>query len=163
MYEWINQPEQAERLLADVLKIDPKHAPAANDLGYMWADRGVHMDESEKLIRQALEVEPDNSAYLDSLGWVLYKRGRFEEARSYLQKSIDLMDFPDAVVLDHLGDALYRLDKQDDAGKAWKRAQERLADVRSEREEYVKLRLELRSKLQQLEAKQAVKTAPILP
>ncbi|MFI5378598.1 MAG: tetratricopeptide repeat protein [Tepidisphaerales bacterium] len=163
MYEWINQSEATEKVLGDVLKLDPKHAPAANDLGYMWADRGLHMDESEKLIRQALEVEPDNSAYLDSLGWVLYKRGRFEEARQYLQKAVDLMDFPDAVVLDHLGDALYRLDRQEDAEKTWKRAQERLADVRSEREEYAKRRLDLRAKLQQVNAKQTVKTAPILP
>src|SRR5262249_54504167 len=60
-----------------------------NDLGYIWADNDMKLDEAEKMIRKALDLDKkrraanpkldpdedrDNGAYLDSLGWVLFKK-----------------------------------------------------------------------------------------
>jgi Tfp pilus assembly protein PilF len=162
MYEIIDQSTSTETVLGEVLKLDPRHAPAANDLGYMWADRGHNLDQSEQLIRQALEVEPENSAYLDSLGWVLYKRGKFDDARTWLAKAVDVADFPDPIVLDHLADTLYRLNQHTDARATWERAAKRLTELDSTRAELTQLRGELRRKLAQIEADRPVDVAPLV-
>src|SRR5439155_402128 len=92
----------------DVLKVDPKNAPAMNYLGYSWADRGIHLEEAEKLLREAVSQEPESGAYLDSLGWVRLKRGDPSEARRFLELAVQ--HSPDPLIYDHLGDA-YLADK----------------------------------------------------
>lgn len=163
LFDLVDQPLRIEQLLQQALKIDPKHAPAANDLGYMWADRGNNLDESEKLIRQAVELEPSNSAFMDSLGWVLYKRGKIEEAKSFLSRAVEIADFPDPIILDHLGDALYRLKETDAAVISWNKALNRIEEMRTTREDILKVRLEINKKLRQHSQNQPVETAPLNP
>ena len=63
----------AEAVFRELLALRPDFAPALNYLGYMNADRGVHLEEALALIEKAVALEPDNGSYLDSLGWVLYR------------------------------------------------------------------------------------------
>ena len=99
---------------------------AYNYLGYMWADKGVHLQESLELIQEALKLDPDNGAYLDSLGWVLYRLGRYDEALPYLRHAVETLQKEDrqddATVLDHLAEVLLKLGKRDEAILALKRA-----------------------------------------
>src|SRR5258708_19475087 len=96
----MDQVEKAAEQLRSLLSEDPDNPTYNNDLGYIWADHDMNLEESEKLIRKAIEeerklqkkVQPDikpedikdNSSYLDSLGWVLYKQRKFKEATEYL-------------------------------------------------------------------------------
>jgi tetratricopeptide (TPR) repeat protein len=160
LYGRINQKDTEEQLLKKVVELDPKNAPASNDLGYGWADEGKNLARAEDLIRVAVAAEPDNQSFLDSLGWVLYKRGKFPEALTCFEKAIGPATRPDPVVLDHMGDVLYRLSKQDQAVKQWKRAQERLKQMVSDREDLKKLRLQLMQKVRQQEQGQPVEVAP---
>jgi Tfp pilus assembly protein PilF len=160
LYEMVQHRETTETVLIEVLKLDPRHPIANNDLGYMWTDEGRNLEKAEGMIRIAVEAEPDNSAFLDSLGWLLYKRGKFEEASVRLQEAVSQGDRPDPVVLDHLADALYRLKKGSEAGKTWKQAMDRLRQTRSDREDLRKLQLELKRKLQQSDAGKSVEVAP---
>src|SRR5690606_26453826 len=89
LYGVIDRPHTTNEVLQQVIELDPTHAPAANDLGYSWADEGIHLQRAEELVRLAVKTEPDNHSFLDSLGWVLYKRGDFEPARRYLQQAVD--------------------------------------------------------------------------
>jgi hypothetical protein len=59
-----------------------------------------------------------------------------------------------------MGDVLYRLSKQDQALKQWKRAEERLKQMVSDREDLKKLRLQLMQKVRQQEQGQPVEVAP---
>jgi len=162
LYDRIDQKRTSEQVLEEVVRIDPRHAAAANDLGYTWADQGRNLDRAESLIRVAVKEEPDNQSFLDSLGWVLYKRGKFDEARQYLQQAIGAGNRPDPVVLDHLGDALYRLSEKIEASKQWQRSLERLGETDpAERDDLKELRLQLRQKLQQDQKGQPVTVAPI--
>lgn len=95
--------DAAAEQFQEILKLDPKHAPSLNYLGYSWAERGMKLEEAEKLLRQALAIDPDNGAYLDSLGWIRFKRGEACDARQYLERAAHLSG--DAVILEHLGDA----------------------------------------------------------
>jgi predicted Zn-dependent protease len=161
LYERIDQRPTTELVLQDVLKLDPRHAPAGNDLGYTLADEGKELDRAESLIRMAVEVEPDNTSYLDSLGWVLYKRGKFDEARKLLEQACEPLDSADPVVLDHLADTLYRLERLDEAKQMWQRTRQRLTDA-GQRDDLAELKPKLDSKLKQLDASQPVDVAPVV-
>ena len=113
---------KAEKILEEILREDPDDAEANNDLGYLWADRGVNLGRAEKMIRKAVAHEPTNAAYLDSLGWVLYRLGRLAEAVKYLEKAVQAERGDDPVLHDHLGDVYLKLDRPRDAERAWKRA-----------------------------------------
>jgi tetratricopeptide (TPR) repeat protein len=159
LYAGVGEKKTAEDVLQQVIRLDPAHAGACNDLGFSWADEGKNLERAETLIRVAVTAEPDNQSFLDSLGWVLYKRGQFNEARQYLEQAIDPATTPDPVVLDHLGDALYRLSLPKDAVKQWQRALKGIGPT--EREDLKPLGLQLRKKIQQADAKQTVDVAPV--
>lgn len=106
----------AEQRLELVLDEFPDDASALNDLGYLWADQGKHLERAHRMIRQAVEKEPENAAYRDSLGWVLFRRGKVREAIPELEKAAAAE--PDPTVLEHLGDA-YRADGQAEKAAQW--------------------------------------------
>jgi tetratricopeptide (TPR) repeat protein len=160
VYGQIGQKEMEEKLLEEVIHLDPQNAPASNDLGYTWADMGKNLEQAEGLIRLAVEAEPDNQSFLDSLGWVLYKRSKFSEALGYFEKAIGPASRPDPVVLDHMGDVLYRLSQPESAAKQWQRAKDRLDQSQSSREDLKNLRLQLLQKLHQQQNGQPVDVAP---
>jgi predicted Zn-dependent protease len=161
LYARIGQRETTEQILQDVIRLDPAHPGANNDLGYTWADEGKNLLRAESMIRVAIATEPDNHSFLDSLGWVLYKRGQFPAARQALQAAVSAAVSPDPVVLDHLGDVLYRLNLTSEAAKQWRRSQERLGSEQNERDELKQLKLQLQQKLKQVDSGQPVKVAPI--
>jgi len=115
---------RAEEWLEQVLDEFPDDVGASNDLGYLWADQGRHLQRALKMIRLAVEAQPDNLAYRDSLGWVFYRLGRFDEAVAELEKAAVENDNhpPDAVILDHLGDAYLKTGQVEKAKNAWRRA-----------------------------------------
>jgi tetratricopeptide (TPR) repeat protein len=115
---------QAVEWLEQVLDEYPEDPGALNDLGYLWAERGVHLQRALQMTQQAVAAEPDNKAYRDSLGWAYYRLGRYEEALKELEVATTGApgDGPDGVLLDHLGDTLHKLGRQDEAIAAWKRA-----------------------------------------
>ena len=71
-----------------VLKIDGNYAPAANDLAYLYADRGEKLDEALALAKRAQQLIPDNPDVEDTLGWVYLKRGALLLANRHLQNAI---------------------------------------------------------------------------
>ena len=115
------QLDQAEEWLEQVLDEFPEDIGALNDLGYLWADRGVHLHRSLEMTQKAVAAEPDNKAYRDSLGWAFYRLGRFDEAVKELEAAVK-DEGADGVILDHLGDAYLKADQQEKAIATWRRA-----------------------------------------
>jgi len=112
----------AEEWLEQVLDEFPDDASALNDLGYLWADEGKHLERAHRMIRRAIQHEPDNAAYRDSLGWVLFRQGKVGEALPELEKAAAME--PDPTVLEHLGDAYRAGARADKAKQAWRKAAE---------------------------------------
>ena len=81
--------DAAEKAFRDVLAADPENAGAMNYLGYMFADRGIRLDEAQQLISKALDLEPGNGAYEDSLGWVYYRQNKLDQAADELRLAVD--------------------------------------------------------------------------
>jgi len=96
--------DEAEDHLRRVVEGAPRFAPALNYLGYLWIERGEHLDQAIGLVREAVRLEPDNGAYVDSLGWGEFQRGRFGRAVALLERATRL-EPGDATILEHLGDA----------------------------------------------------------
>ena len=120
MYERIKNFDGAEAEFRKVLELNADNAGALNYLGYMYADRGVRLEEAQKLISRALELEPDNGAYLDSLGWVYYRQNRLDEAEHALVRALSKKEIGgDPTVHDHLGDVYFKLGKTKDAITQW--------------------------------------------
>ncbi|MEZ5401596.1 MAG: tetratricopeptide repeat protein [Bryobacteraceae bacterium] len=118
MYEKMKKNEQSEAEFRKLLELNPKSASALNYLGYMWADRNVHLAEASEMIEKALELEPGNGAYLDSLGWVRFRQGRLEDAEKYLREAMTSSG-KDPTIHDHLADVLAKAGNWKEAVRHW--------------------------------------------
>jgi tetratricopeptide (TPR) repeat protein len=113
-----NDAEKAFRKALDLQKDDPA---VLNYLGYMFADRGVRLEEAESLVEKAVKADPTNGAYLDSLGWVYFKQNRLDLAEQYLKKAIVFVN-SDSSIHDHMGDLYSKTRRYDDARNEWNKA-----------------------------------------
>jgi tetratricopeptide (TPR) repeat protein len=152
--------DKAEQHLQILLKQYPTEAKYNNDLGFIWADHDMHLDEAEQMIRKALDedrkkrheggskLDPDNdkdnAAYLDSLGWVLYKKKKYEEAKPYLQKAVEDKEGQHVEIYDHLGEVYRALGQNADAIAAWKKAVEVTGTTRREQDRKVEVEKKLK-------------------
>jgi len=114
---------EAEKIFQKLLEGRPNDSAAQNYLGYMWADRGVRLEEARALLEKAVAREPRNGAYLDSLGWVYFRLGRLEAAASYLSAAKQ-REPDDPTIEEHLGDLSERRGQVEKAIVHWERALE---------------------------------------
>jgi tetratricopeptide (TPR) repeat protein len=121
MYQNVKRFADAERVLREMLAVDPTNADALNVLGYMLANNNDRLDEAIRLVNQALQKDPGNAAYLDSLGWAHFKKGNLAEAEKYLTEAVAKMP-KNAEVLDHVGDLHARRSRWKEAIDYWTQA-----------------------------------------
>jgi tetratricopeptide (TPR) repeat protein len=113
-----NDAEKAFRKALDFQKDDPA---VLNYLGFMYADRGIHLDEAESMTQKAIQSDPTNGAYLDSLGWVYFKENRLDRAEEYLKKAIIFLG-TDSSIHDHLGDVYFKTKRYEEARTEWNKS-----------------------------------------
>ena len=92
----LNEMERWKEAIAayrEAIELREEDAAARNNLAYLFAERGINLEEALELADQALEAEPANGNFLDTKGWVLYRLDRPEEALGYLQRALGI--FPD--------------------------------------------------------------------
>ncbi|XVJ58306.1 MAG: hypothetical protein HEQ23_02465 [Tepidisphaera sp.] len=135
---------QAAELYEISLELDPDHAIAMNDYGYMLlehapVDTAERRDKIEKLLEKAYQADPTSYNIVDSLGWLRYLQGRLEDdankgaiegagALSLLRRAFELQqreeDFSlDPFIVDHLGDALWVSGDKEKAAACWQQAE----------------------------------------
>ena len=115
--------EKAAELLKQSIELDPADsAQACNYLGYMWADRGEHLDEAGELIKKALEIRKDEPSYIDSLGWFHFKKGEYETALKLLLRAAETIKPEDGVVFDHVADTYQAMGRTAEAMNYWQKA-----------------------------------------
>ena len=122
-YERLGQFEDAEREFQWIIEKSPDHALALNYLGYMYADKGIKLNEALPMIEKAVSLDPENGAFLDSYAWVLYKLGRYTEALTQMKKALEY-DQSDPVLYDHQGDIYTALTSYELAKQSWTKALE---------------------------------------
>jgi TonB family protein len=112
---------QSEAEYREILKLEPNHALALNNLGYSLLERNVNLEEAIELIQRAVSIEPNNDAYLDSLGWAYFKAGKLADAEKYLTQAASINN-TSAELREHLGDLYYKQGRLDLAKETWQKA-----------------------------------------
>ncbi|MNQ42343.1 tetratricopeptide repeat protein [compost metagenome] len=115
LYERQNRLADLERMLRQVIALDPDHAHAYNALGYTLADHNQRLPEALDLITQALELSPNDPFILDSMGWVKFRMGDSAAAADYLRRAYSVR--PEADIAAHLAEVLWSQGKRDQAAE----------------------------------------------
>jgi tetratricopeptide (TPR) repeat protein len=159
VYVDLNEIDKSAEQLKALLTKHPDNPTFNNDLGYIWADHDMNLDEAEKLIRKALdedrklrkkarslkpEADHDNAAYLDSLGWVLYKQKRYKEAKQPLLRAVqDKDEGQHTEIYEHLGDVYMALGERSAAIATYKKAVKVAGPSRREQEQKARVEKKL--------------------
>jgi tetratricopeptide (TPR) repeat protein len=117
IYELAGDIPKAREAYERVLAINPRFAPAANNLAWIHSEHGGEREKALALAQTAKDVAPDDPRISDTLGWILYRRGAYQRALALLQESAaQLPDNPQ--VQYHLGMAYAQVGNQANARKA---------------------------------------------
>ncbi|MCS7089713.1 MAG: tetratricopeptide repeat protein [Verrucomicrobiota bacterium] len=101
----------ARKVYERILEIQPRYAPALNNLAWLLAEYLDELDRAYELARQAVDLRPDEPASSDTLGWILFKRGEYNRALPLLQESARRLP-EEAEVQFHLGMTHYMLGEE---------------------------------------------------
>jgi tetratricopeptide (TPR) repeat protein len=126
LYERNQRLNDTERLLREVIALDPGHAHSYNALGYSFADRNQRLPEALKLITRALEISPNDPFIMDSMGWIKFRLGDYAAAVQYLEKAYRVR--PEADIAAHLGEVLWVAGQPEAAKEYLKKGLEKEAD-----------------------------------
>jgi Flp pilus assembly protein TadD len=100
-----------------VLALNPRFAPAANNLAVLYSEHGGDMEKALELAQRAKEASPDDPRVSDTLGWILYKRGVYQRALALFKESATKLPGEPAIQY-RLGLASMKVGDRDGARKA---------------------------------------------
>ncbi|MGO8751158.1 MAG: tetratricopeptide repeat protein [Thermoguttaceae bacterium] len=112
--------DEAEAIYRGILKNDPNHRLALNNLAAILALRGKQLDEAQRLIDRAIELAGPATNLLDSRAIVYLARGEFEEAFKEIEEAI--ADAPSPMLLFHKAEILGAMNRKTEAAAALKEA-----------------------------------------
>ena len=113
--------EEAIKVYATAVSGTGNAPVAANNLAFIYAERGTNLDEALQLATAAKQRLPNDPSVDDTIGWIYYKKGMANLAVKPFEES--LKKRPDqAEVLFHLGLAYAKLDEKAKARDALERA-----------------------------------------
>jgi tetratricopeptide (TPR) repeat protein len=113
--------DEAVPVFRRLIEGHPDNPTSLNYLGYMFADKGVNLEEALALIQRAVKLDPTSGAYLDSLGWIHFRLGNLDLAEKHLTEAARLEPY-DATVHEHLGDLFAARGDRAKAEEAYLRA-----------------------------------------
>jgi tetratricopeptide (TPR) repeat protein len=116
--EKLDKIDEMEKLLREVIALQPDYQHAYNALGYSLADRKLRLPEARELVKKALQIAPNDPFILDSLGWVEFRSGNLSKAAKILEGAYESRQ--DAEIAAHLGEVLWSMGQQDKARAIWK-------------------------------------------
>lgn len=106
-YYDINKTSGCEHYYRLALALLPDDPRILNELGYIYADNGIKLDQALKLLHRAVYLCPNDPMIVDSLGWAQYKHGDYKSAIDNLRYAVSLApDNPDLRY--HLGAAFLK-------------------------------------------------------
>ena len=111
----------AQTYYEEALRINPKFAPAANNLAYILAEQDKDLNKALELAKLAKEKLPNDPGVMDTMGWVYFKRGLYDSAIIEHADSLDkIPENPTAHY--HLGMAYYKKGEKEKARVQFERA-----------------------------------------
>lgn len=77
-----------EAVYKKILTISPNNPHALNNLGFLYAEYGVHRELAQSMVQRAVDQMPDNPGFRDSLGWAAFKNSQIDKAVQELEKAV---------------------------------------------------------------------------
>ena len=90
MAESAGHKDQARPLYEQILKIQPDHPIALNNLAYMLAESGTDLDQALTMAQRAKQKLPRDSNVADTLGWIYIKKNLSDPAISIFRELVRL-------------------------------------------------------------------------
>ncbi len=72
--------DQAKPIYEQILKIQPDHPIALNNLAYIKAEEGQDLDEALTMAQRARQGMPNSPDVMDTLGWIYLKKNLSDDA-----------------------------------------------------------------------------------
>jgi tetratricopeptide (TPR) repeat protein len=72
--------DQSKPIYEQILKIQPNHPVALNNLAYIKAEEGVDLDQALTMAQRARQSMPNSTDVADTLGWIYIKKNLSDEA-----------------------------------------------------------------------------------
>ena len=84
----ITKQEYPHRLrrLVDLIKINPKHVKAYNNLGLAYAAMERN-NEAEAILKKAIQMRPDFEMSYGNLAILYFQQGKYDQAAEYYKKA----------------------------------------------------------------------------
>jgi tetratricopeptide (TPR) repeat protein len=120
--EKLDKHEMFEKLIRQLIRIEPDNAHAYNALGYGLLMRNVRLQEAMELVQKAYKLAPDDAAIIDSMGWAYYRLGQLEQSLEFLQRAYAAN--PDPEIAAHLGEVLWVKGERESAQKIWRASEQ---------------------------------------
>ena len=105
LLEGTGKSDQAKPIYEQILKIQPDHAIALNNLAYAKAQEGVDLDQALTMAQRAVQKAPGSLDMKDTLGWVYIKKNLSDDAVG-VYKDLVKKDPNNAIFHYHFGMAL---------------------------------------------------------
>ena len=118
-----NKADEAQKRYEAIVAASPKAAVAANNLAFIYAERGENLDIALQLAQSAKSQLPDSPEVNDTLGWVYVKKDLGQLAVLPLEASV-AKDPKNAVFHFHLGVAYAKAGMKDKARASLQKALE---------------------------------------
>ncbi|WP_167375046.1 DUF6584 family protein [Prosthecochloris sp. GSB1] len=87
-FDKLQEADKSMAAYEAVLELDSENALAQNNLAYLFAERGLHLQRAFELSSKAVEADPENPVFLDTLGWIYFRMGDYRKARDILRKAL---------------------------------------------------------------------------
>ncbi len=123
--------DQAQPIYEQILRMQPDHPVALNNLAFIKAEKGQDLEEALGMARRAQQKSPNSAEIADTLGWIYIRKHLSEEAVQVFQKLV-VQEPGNPIFHYHYGMAL---DEKGDKSAAQKQLQEALKDHPSKPQE----------------------------
>jgi tetratricopeptide (TPR) repeat protein len=80
LLEGTGKRDQAKPIWEQILKIQPDHPVALNNLAFIKAEEGVDLDQALTMAQRARQKSPASDDIADTLGWIYIKKNLTEDA-----------------------------------------------------------------------------------
>lgn len=88
LFSFEGNEAEAEKWYTEAVRIDSRTPVAANNLAWIYVQRGSKLDEALALAQSAVAALPGDLEPADTLGWGYYKAGMLSSAIPVLERCV---------------------------------------------------------------------------
>jgi tetratricopeptide (TPR) repeat protein len=88
LFKKLDRMDEAVAEFKEAIEKNPNFGDAYNSLAWLYAEKGINLDEGVELVGKALELDPQSAAFWDTLAELHIKKGELDRAREIFRQMI---------------------------------------------------------------------------